>query len=950
MSQLNIPIFSSFNAGGVNSAIKQLGVLGGAVSKLKATFGVAAGSVVAFQAATAGLNFAKEAVIQARDLERNYAALDVVFGDLSTKMRQFTVDAQNIGLSQSDAARASTFLGSVLKQAGFEMGDVADQTQNLVGLASDLAITYGYDVSEALTGMTALFRGEYDPIEKFGVAMKQSEVNAVLAANGQSKLQGAARRNAEQLARLALLLDRTRDAQGQFTEQGNSLFAAQSRLAASFENLQAAVGQALIPVLSKAVVELEPMIKSLLPQLAAIFTQIGVGIGILVPYLPAVFEGLKTIAEIAVNLLKAFNFLLPIIAENIAAAAVMIATYKGLKFIIPLIQAMRVQLALAALEWKNGAIAATLFGTASRAALGPVGLLLLAAGAVAFALTKVATEDHTTETSTLKLNDALAATGGWQAYTTAAGQAAAATAAAAKAQKMFGTSNTLTEFAYQKGLPKPKEKSALELELEKLLKNFENFSGKIEEEGKKAGAAAKDAIKEFYTSVADEASKQRARGILGRMGLSEGLVESIVGSGENWRKVFLQVKNSSASAVSQLISDWSYTKAGIDEATASAKAFEEEQQKIADAMKEIADRANDARKSILASLGPVGALGKARNEMGEFESEAATAFSGVRDSIQDAFDTEAITKAAFDDITKFINNSEKLLLSNARERDLLAARRGEVESLYRSVENTFLSFARITDEIDSQTETVTQSSMQVIDGLQVTVSRTFEVTKQATSVTQNFKTMVDKARNFVSVLKQLKSQGLNAELFNQIVESGVEAGTATAEGILAGGPGAITEVNKLFGELQTISKDAAEMTTVVMFNNGKDVAGGFLAGLKSQEKTFADMATTLATAFAKALTDQINAAIAAAKLAAEAAAGGSSTPYLNASEFLNTIQTSPDVASFVSQGASASATLRDFADMAGLQPTPVILQLDGKVVAQSMINYERTNGAVWQRA
>jgi hypothetical protein len=34
-------------------------------------------------------------------------------------------------------------------------------------------LTFGYDVQEALLAITALFRGEYDPIEKFGVAMKQ---------------------------------------------------------------------------------------------------------------------------------------------------------------------------------------------------------------------------------------------------------------------------------------------------------------------------------------------------------------------------------------------------------------------------------------------------------------------------------------------------------------------------------------------------------------------------------------------------------------------------------------------------------------------------------------------------------------------------------------------------------------------------------------------------------
>jgi len=136
-------------------------------------------------------------------------------------------------------------LGSVLKQSGFEMGDVAVETKNLVGLASDLAATYGYDVSEALTGMTALFRGEYDPIEKFGVAMKQSEVNALLAARGQNKLTGATLRQATAQARLDILYNRSQDAQASYAQQSDSLFVAQKNLQASFENIKASLGASL---------------------------------------------------------------------------------------------------------------------------------------------------------------------------------------------------------------------------------------------------------------------------------------------------------------------------------------------------------------------------------------------------------------------------------------------------------------------------------------------------------------------------------------------------------------------------------------------------------------------------------------------------------------------------------------------------------------------------------
>jgi hypothetical protein len=193
-------------------------------------------------------------------------------------MRQFAIDAENIGLSQSKAAKASTFIGSVLKQSGFAMSDVATETQNLVELGTDLAALYGYDVQEALLGMTALFRGEYDPIEKFGVAMKQQEINSELAARGQDKLQGAARRNAEQTVRLELLYERAADAMGAFTAQSGSLYTEQKKLGATFENMQAQLGAALLPAIVTLNEELRIFIKESTPMLIAAFEAIAAGL------------------------------------------------------------------------------------------------------------------------------------------------------------------------------------------------------------------------------------------------------------------------------------------------------------------------------------------------------------------------------------------------------------------------------------------------------------------------------------------------------------------------------------------------------------------------------------------------------------------------------------------------------------------------------------------------
>jgi hypothetical protein len=116
--------------------------------------------------------------------------------------------------------------------------------------------------------MTALFRGEYDPIEKFGVAMKQSEINAELAARGQNNLEGAARRNAEQIIRMELLYQRAADATGAFTGQAGNLFVEQKKLQAQFENMQASIGTQLLPVMGALVQALVPLVDYLGPKIA----------------------------------------------------------------------------------------------------------------------------------------------------------------------------------------------------------------------------------------------------------------------------------------------------------------------------------------------------------------------------------------------------------------------------------------------------------------------------------------------------------------------------------------------------------------------------------------------------------------------------------------------------------------------------------------------------------
>jgi hypothetical protein len=268
MSNMFLNIVSTFKGDGISAATRQLGAFGAQAGGLGSTLGKVGAALASFGIATKAVQFTSESIDSARDLERNMYSLNTIFDKMAPVMKEFTENAHEIGLSQKDAAKAATFLGSVLKQSGFSMMDTSRETEKLVELGVDLAATYGYDVQEALLGMTALFRGEYDPIEKFGVAMKQNEINSELAARGQDKLTGAARRNAEQIIRMELLYERAADASGAFRDQSGNLFVEQKKLQAQFENMQASIGTQLLPVMGALVEALVPLVDYIGPKIA----------------------------------------------------------------------------------------------------------------------------------------------------------------------------------------------------------------------------------------------------------------------------------------------------------------------------------------------------------------------------------------------------------------------------------------------------------------------------------------------------------------------------------------------------------------------------------------------------------------------------------------------------------------------------------------------------------
>jgi hypothetical protein len=188
-------------------------------------------------------------VAAASDLEQALGGTDAVFKKQAAGIKRTAEGAaQSLGLPKTAYLELATVLGAGLKNKGLE--DFAGQTQKLIKLGADLAAQYGGSTQDAVAAISSLMRGETDPIEKYGIGINETAVNAELARKGLSKLEGAALDQAKAQARVDLLFKQSKDAMGAFSRESDTFAGKQARLSATWADIKTQVGSALLPALS----------------------------------------------------------------------------------------------------------------------------------------------------------------------------------------------------------------------------------------------------------------------------------------------------------------------------------------------------------------------------------------------------------------------------------------------------------------------------------------------------------------------------------------------------------------------------------------------------------------------------------------------------------------------------------------------------------------------------
>ena len=193
----------------------------------------------------------KGAMDYASEAEQSYGAVESIFGAHADAITAKSKEAaEAVGLSGREYRELSSLTGAMLKNMGMPMDEVTGKTQELVAVASDLSATFGGSTKDAIEAVNALLRGEADPIERYGVSIKKADVNARLAAKGLSDLEGEALKQAEAQELLAMLMEQTADAQGQFARETDTAAHKQQVATAKMNDAREVIGTALLPVMA----------------------------------------------------------------------------------------------------------------------------------------------------------------------------------------------------------------------------------------------------------------------------------------------------------------------------------------------------------------------------------------------------------------------------------------------------------------------------------------------------------------------------------------------------------------------------------------------------------------------------------------------------------------------------------------------------------------------------
>lgn len=174
--------------------------------------------------------FGKQSIKLASDLTEVQNVVDVTFGKSAEQINQWSKAALNAyGLSELQAKQYSGTMGAILKSSDIAQKDMIVMSTKLTGLAGDFSSFYNLRHEDAWEKIMSGISGETEPLRALGINMTVANLEAYALSKGITTSYDKMDQASQTLLRYNYLMDKSKDAQGDFARTQGS-FANQQRL------------------------------------------------------------------------------------------------------------------------------------------------------------------------------------------------------------------------------------------------------------------------------------------------------------------------------------------------------------------------------------------------------------------------------------------------------------------------------------------------------------------------------------------------------------------------------------------------------------------------------------------------------------------------------------------------------------------------------------------------
>jgi DNA-directed RNA polymerase subunit F len=249
MAQVRVVLKSVWDDKAIKQAEKNLLNFGANIDNAFRTVAVGVGIATA-----AFAKFGSDAIKEASSLEESTNAVNVAFGQAARGVLAIGENAaESLGVSRTEFNQAAVRFSAFAERVVGQGGDVAGFIQTISQRATDFASVFNIDVAEALRVFQSGLSGEAEPLKRFGINLLDSEVKAYALRAGIIAVGDSMTETQKVQARFGLLMEATAKTAGDFANTSDSLANRQRILGAQFSDLQATVGEALLPAVSDLV-------------------------------------------------------------------------------------------------------------------------------------------------------------------------------------------------------------------------------------------------------------------------------------------------------------------------------------------------------------------------------------------------------------------------------------------------------------------------------------------------------------------------------------------------------------------------------------------------------------------------------------------------------------------------------------------------------------------------